>query len=107
MVGAEAGIDPPLASESMRARPGKKAREQQKEDGKCDPPNRRRSLPKFALPQHRIRDNYQQYAPAGTAVQFFGPFGVSFGQEKWRQPDEPSSSKDGVCVRWHAVFVTS
>src|SRR6266404_3383302 len=107
MVGAEAGIDPPLASESACARPGKKAREQQKEERKRDPPNRRRSLPKFALPQHRIRDNYQQYAPAGTAVQFLWPFGASFGQEKWRQPEEPSSSKDGVWVGRHAVIVTS
>src|SRR6266446_3874213 len=107
MVGTEAGIDPPLASESACARPGKKASEQQKEDGKCDPPNRRRSLPKFTLPQQRICDNYRQYAPAGAAVQFLWPFGVSFGQEEWRQPEEPSCSKDGVCVGRHAVIVTS
>ena len=107
MVRVEAGINPPLMSENPCACPGKKAREQQKQNGQRGPPNTRRPFPKLALPQNRIGDNDQQYAPAGTRIDFLGGLGVSFGQQKWRQPDEPSYCKNDVCIGWHAAIITS
>src|SRR5215470_1781953 len=107
VIGTEAGVNPPLTSECTCTCPGKKTGEQQEEDRERDPPHWHRSLPKPVLPQQRIRDDYEQDSPAGTPIYLFRPFGVSFVNNKWRQPDEPSCCQGGVRVDRHPLILPS
>lgn len=50
VIGAETSINSPLASEGAHTGPGKEACEQEKDDGKRNPPTGHRSLPELVLP---------------------------------------------------------
>ena len=84
MIGAETGIDSPLAAESTGSGPGKKAGEDEKDNGERDLPPARRPLPETALPQKTVGDGDKQYAPAGAPVHLLGRLLALPGSEEWR-----------------------
>src|SRR5882672_8125836 len=56
VIGAEAGINAPLAAEGAGAGPRKENREREEGDGENDLPGVRLAQPELALPQERVAD---------------------------------------------------
>src|SRR6266404_2051333 len=101
VIGTEAGINAPLASEGAGARPGKENPEREEDDGENDLPGLRMAQPELALPQERVADGDDHYAPASAAVDLLGRLLGLPSPEERREPEEPSSHKNAVRVDWH------
>ncbi len=101
VIGTEAGINAPLASEGARARPGKKNPQREEDDGENDLPGLRMAQPELALPQDGVADGHDHYAPAGAPVDVLGGIAAAFDQGERHHPKEPSGDENGVRVDWH------
>src|SRR6267142_4356497 len=98
VIGAEAGVNAPLAAEGARARPGKKNPKREKYNGESNLPGMRLAQPELALPQGGVADGDEHHAPAGAPVDLLGRIAAAFDQGEGRHPKEPSSNKNGVGI---------
>ena len=101
VIGAEAGINAPLASESAGARPGKENPEREEDDGENDLPGLRLAQPELALPQEGVADGDDHHTPAGAPVDVLGGIVAAFDEGEGCHPKEPSGDENGVRVDWH------
>ena len=101
VIGAEAGINAPLASEGARARPGKENPEREKYDGESNLPGIQLAQPELALPQEGVANGDDHHAPAGAPVDVLGGIAAAFDQGEGRHPKEPSSDENGVSIGGH------
>ena len=101
VIGAEAGINAPLASEGAGARPGKENPEREEDDGENDLPGARLAQPELALPQERVADGDDHYAPASTPVDLLGGIAAAFDEGEGRHPKKPCGDEDGVGIGGH------
>lgn len=101
VIGAEAGINAPLASEGAGAGPGKENTQREEDDGERNLPCLRLAQPEVALPQYCVSHGTDHNAPPGTPVDALRGIGAAFDQRKRRHPKEPSGDENGVNVRGH------
>jgi hypothetical protein len=101
VIGAEAGINAPLAPESAGARPGKENPEREEDDGENDLPGVRMAQPELALPQYCVSHGTDHNAPAGAPVDVLGGIGAAFDEGEGRHPKEPCGYEKGVRIGGH------
>ena len=101
VIGAEAGINAPLASESAGASPGKENPEREEDDGENDLPGLRLAQPELALPQYGVSHGTDHNAPACASVDVLGGIGAAFDEGEGHHPEEPSGDENGVRVGGH------
>ncbi len=101
MIGAETGVNAPLASEGAGAGPRKENPEREEHDGENDLPGLRLAQPELALPQEGVADGHDHYAPAGAPVDVLGGIATAFDQGEGRHPKEPSGDENGVSIGGH------
>jgi len=93
VIGAEAGINAPLASEGAGAGPRKENPEREEDDGENDLPGLRMAQPELALPQEGVANGDDHHAPAGAPVDVLGGIAAAFDQGEGRHPEEPSATR--------------
>ena len=101
VIGAEAGINAPLAAEGACARPGKENPECKEGHGESHLPGVRMAQPELALPQEGVADGHDHHAPAGAPVDLLGRIAAAFDQGEGRYPQEPSGDEKGVSISGH------
>lgn len=101
VIGAEAGINAPLASEGAGAGPGKENAQRKENDGERNLPWVWLTLPELALPQYCISHGTDHDAPPGTPVDVLGGIAAALDQSERDHPEKPSRDENGVRVDWH------